>query len=340
MSRPRTQFTTVDGLSIAYQVLGDGPIDLVYAPGWVSNVEYGWESPHYSRFMNNLARFCRLIIFDRRGCGLSDRDIGAPTLEERTEDIRAVMDAVGSERAAIFGVSEGGNMAAVFAATHPERTRALILHGSPAKGSWSPDYPWQIRPEDIDEEIAALRRNWGGPFEMDMAAPSMIDDAAAREWLGAYLRNSTSPNTMEKITRLNAQIDIRDVLPTIAVPSLFLVREADGWCPVDEARYVVGLIPNAELRIFPGRDHLPWYGDQDQLVGEIEEFLTGQRDAPTGEQVLLSVLMTDIVGSTEKAAALGDSEWRMLLDRHNAIVAKRVLPRSAVTSSTRRATVS
>jgi pimeloyl-ACP methyl ester carboxylesterase len=323
MNRPRTHFATTKDVSIAYQVIGDGPLDVVYAHGWVSNIEYAWESPHYARFLTKLGRFCRLIFFDRRGSGLSDREIGAPTVEQRTEDISAVMAAVGSNSAAMLGISEGGNMAAAFAAIYPERSRALVLYGSPAKGSWSPDYPWQIREEEIDDYISQLRRDWGEPFKMDEAAPSMIDDIAAREWFAAYLRQSASPSSLEKITRLNAAIDLREVLPTIRVPSLVVVREQDRWLPVEEAQYVAGLIPGAELKVLSGCDHLPWYGDQDALVGEIEEFLTGQRDLPTGDHVLLSVLMTDIVGSTEKAAALGDSQWRMLLDQHNHIVRRR-----------------
>jgi pimeloyl-ACP methyl ester carboxylesterase/class 3 adenylate cyclase len=324
MQRPRTHFTTVDGLSIAYQVIGEGPLDLVFAHGWVSNIEYAWESPHFARFLRNLSRFCRLIFFDRRGTGLSDREIGAPSVEQRTEDISAVMDAVGSHSAAVMGVSEGGNMAAAFAAMYPERIDALILYGSSAKGSWAPDYPWGMKEEDLDAHIEELRANWGQPFEMDLAAPSMVNDMAAREWFAAYLRHSVTRSSMEKITRLNAKIDMREILPTIHVPTLVMIREHDRWAAVEESRYIASLIPHAACKVLPGEDHLPWYGDQDGLVAEVEEFLTGKRDLPTGEQVLLSVLITDIVGSTEKAAALGDSQWRALLDQHHQIVRRRV----------------
>lgn len=324
VARPETQYTSIGDISIAYQVVGDGPFDLVYAPGWLSNVEFAWESPHYTEFFTKLGRFCRVLIFDKRGTGLSERDVGFPTLEQRTEDITAVLDAVGSKETALFGISEGGNMAAMFAATYPERTRALVLSGTAARGSWAPDYPWRPKLEELDQEIEYVRLNWGKPFNLDQAAPSMANDEAAKQWFGAYLRNSASPKTAELITRLHAQIDIREVLPTISCPTLVINREKDAWGAADEARFIANLIPNSTLKIVPGDDHLPWYGDQDCIIGEIEEFLTGQRERIPSERVLLTVLMTDIVGSTKQVAALGDSKWRSLLDRHDAIVRRHV----------------
>jgi pimeloyl-ACP methyl ester carboxylesterase len=322
--RPETQFAFIGDISIAYQVVGEGSFDLVYAPGWLSNVEYAWESPHYTDFMSKLGRFCRVLIFDKRGTGLSERDVGFPTLEQRAEDITAVLDAVGSDAAALFGLSEGGNMAAMFAATYPERTRALVLSGTAARGSWAADYPWRATPESLNQEIDYVRRNWGQPFNLEEAAPSMAGDDAAKAWFGAFLRQSASPKTAELITRLHAEIDIRAVLPTISCPTLIINRENDAWGPAEEARFVAGLIPNAALKIVPGADHLPWYGDQDRLLGEIEAFLTGKQERRPSERVLLTVLMTDIVGSTERAAALGDSRWRALLDRHDEAVRRRV----------------
>ncbi len=324
MARPQTQYASAGDISIAYQVVGDGPIDLVYAQGWLTNIEYAWESPHYAEFLTKLGRFCSLIFFDKRGTGLSERNVGFPTLEQRTEDIVAVLDAVGSDKAAFFGVSEGGNMSALFAATFPERTHGLVLSGTSARGSWAPDYPCRAYTEQIEEVIAYMRQNWGKSFSLDEAAPSMADNQAAREWWGAYIRNSASPKTAELITRLNAQIDMRDILPTISSPTLIINRENDAWGVADEARYIANLIPNSTLKIVPGADHLPWYGDQDRMVGEIEEFLTGQRDTFSSERVLLTVLLTDIVGSTKRAAALGDSSWRALLDQHDEIVRRRV----------------
>lgn len=324
MAKPQTHYANVGDISIAYQVVGDGPIDLVYAQGWLTNIEYAWESPHYADFLTKLGRFSRLMFFDKRGTGLSERAVGFPTLEQRTEDITAVMDAVGSDKAALFGVSEGGNMSSLFAATYPERTRALVLNGTSAKGSWAPDYPWAPKPEETEQLIAYMRENWGKPFDLVEAAPSMADNEAAREWWGAYIRSAASPKAAELITRLHAQIDIRDILPTISCPTLIVNRENDAWCATGEARLIAKLIPNSTLKIVPGDDHLPWYGDQDQIVGEIEEFLTGQRESASNERVLLTILMTDIVGSTERAATLGDSRWRSLLDQHDEIVRRRV----------------
>ena len=324
MAKPQTQFTNIGDITIAYQVIGDGPIDLLYAQGWLTNIEHAWESPHYADFLTKLSRFSRLIFFDKRGTGLSERDVGVPTLEQRTEDITAVLDAVKSERAALFGVSEGGNMSAMFAATYPDRTQGLVLSGCSARGSWAPDYPWRGKPEAVEEFIDSMRRNWGKPFDLHEAAPSMAGDEAAREWWGAYIRSAASPKTAALITRLNSQMDIRDILPTISCPTLVINRELDAWGETDEARYIARLIPNSTLKIVPGADHLPWYGDQDLLVGEIEEFLIGHRTSLPGERVLLTVLMTDIVGSTERAAELGDSKWRVLLDRHDEIVRRRV----------------
>jgi pimeloyl-ACP methyl ester carboxylesterase/class 3 adenylate cyclase len=324
MGRPETHYANAGDISIAYQLVGGGPFDLLYAQGWLSNIEYAWESPHYAEFLTKLGRFSRLIFFDKRGTGLSDRDVGFPTLEQRTEDITAVLDAVGSQKAAFFGVSEGGNMSALFAATYPERTTALVLYGSSARGSRAPDYPYGFAPESIDQIIASMRQNWGKPFDLHEAAPSMADDEAAKNWWGAYLRNSASPKTAEMITRLNAELDTREILPTINCPTLVINRDDDVWHSPDEARFLADLIPNSTLKIVPGVDHLPWYGDQDNLIGEIQDFLTGQRDTAFTDRVLLTVLMTDIVGSTDKAAVIGDRNWRSLLDQHDAIVRRRV----------------
>jgi len=324
MAKPQTRYAYAGDIAVAYQVIGDGPIDVVYAQGWLSNIEYAWESPHYADFLTKLGRFCRLLFFDKRGTGLSERAVGFPTLEQRTEDITAVMDAAGSDRAALLGVSEGSQMAALFAATYPERTRALVISGGSARGSWTPDYPWRLKPEEIERFVAQIPGNWGKPFELDQAAPSVANDEAVRQWWGAYLRNSASPKIAELITRLNADNDIREVLPAISCPTLVINREDANWGTPDEARYLAARIPNATLKLIPGIDHIVWYGDQDRLIGEIEEFLTGHREVAVSERVLLTVLMTDIVASTEKAASLGDSRWRSLLDRHDAIVRRQV----------------
>ncbi len=321
---PRTLYTKSGDVTIAYQVLGDGPIDLVYAPGWISNVEYGWESPDFARFFKRLSSFCRLILFDKRGTGLSDREVGFPTLEQRTDDIRAVMDAVDSEKATIMGVSEGGNMSALFAATYPERTQAVILYGCGAKGSWAPDYPWRMNQEEIEDYLAEMERDWGLPFDLKDAAPSVADDEAVQKWFAAYLRFSASPRAAMTITRLNFSIDIREVLPSIQAPTLVLCRQGDRWAKIEEARYLAEHIPGAKLVEFPGEDHLPWWGGQDEVVGEIQEFVTGTRESALADRVLLTILMTDIVASTEKASSLGDRRWIELLQQHDATIRRQV----------------
>jgi pimeloyl-ACP methyl ester carboxylesterase len=317
---PRTQYTKSGSASIAYQVLGNGPIDLVYAQGWITHLEYAWENPDYSRFLTRLGMFSRFIRFDRRGMGLSDRDVESLTLEERVDDIRAVMDAIGSERAALFGVSEGGYMSVMFAATHPERTAALVLCGCYAKGSWAPNYPWAKTYEQHEDWIGGLERDWGGPFDLEQAAPSVAKDEAARSWFGAYLRYSASLSAAKALSYQDHAVDIRNVLSAVRVPTLVLHRTGDRWYPLAESRYLAEHIPGAKLVELPGEDHMPWWGDQQRLVGEIQAFLTGDRTIPSMDRVLLTVLVTDIVGSTEKAAAMGDLKWQGLLQSHDAAV--------------------
>ena len=318
---PRTQYTKSGNVSIAYQVSGDGPIDLVYAQGWITNVEYAWENPDYARHLMRLGAFSRVIRFDRRGMGLSDRDVESLTLEERAEDIRAVMDAVGSKKAALLGVSEGGYMAVMFAATHPERSAALVLYGAYAKGGWAPDYPWGLTDEQNKRIwIDNLERDWGGPFGLEHGAPSVANDEAARSWFGAYLRYSASVTATKTLMYQNHAVDIRDLLPAVRVPTLVLHRTGDQWQQLAEGRYLAEHIPGAKLVELPGDDHIPWWGDQDRLIGEIQEFLTGARAIAPTDRVLLTVLVTDIVGSTEKAAAMGDMKWKGLLQSHDAAV--------------------
>ena len=304
--------------------MGDGPIDLLYAAGWLSHVEYAWESPEYARFLNRLARFSRLILFYKRGTGLSDRDTGFPTLEQRSEDIKAVLDAVGSRQAALLGASEGGNMASVFAATYPERVSALVLYGCFARNAWAPDYPWGQTRERLEQSTAALLENWGRPFNLEDAAPSVAGDARIQEWFAAFLRFAASPRAAALFKRLNYEIDIRDVLPTIQAPTLVLQREGDRWTLLAEAQELARRLRQGELRVLPGEDHLPWYGDQDRLLGEIEEFLTGHKSAATTSRALVTVLMLDIVDSTAALAAMGDARWRTVLEQLDATVGRRV----------------
>jgi len=324
LPRPQTQYAKCGDLNIAYQVFGEGPLDLLYAQGWVTNVEYAWESPDYARFLTKLSRFARVIFFDKRGTGMSDRDVGVATLEQRSEDINAVLDTVGSEKAALLGVSEGGAICSVFAATYPERVSQLINYGSRPKYVWSPDYPYGLKPHEIEAEMTSFIENWGGPFPLTTGAPSVANDPAASEWWAAYLRFSASPRAAEQVTRMNYEIDYRNILSAIRVPTLILHREGDLWVPVEHARYIAENIPDAELRILPGDDHLPWYGDQDRLISEIKEFMTGEIVAPSVSRALLTLVFLDIVASTDQLAAMGDERWRSVLEQLDVSVNRRV----------------
>ena len=324
MQRPETRYARCGDVAIAYQVVGDGPTDLLYAQGWLSNVEYAWESPECARFLTSLSRFSRLIFFDKRGTGMSDRNVGFPTLEQRTEDLKAVLDAVGSKQAALFGVSEGGNMTSLFAATHPERVSALVLYGCFARSKRAPDYPWGRTAEEIELEVKSLLEQWGRPFDLDDGAPSIASDPVVQSWFAAYLRFAASPHAAELISRLNYEIDIRAILPAIHVPSLVLHRAGDRWHAAEEGRYLAEHIPGAEFRLLPGDDHIPWYGDQDELIGQVEEFVTGTRTTAKPGRALMTLLMTDIVDSTRTLSAVGDERWRSILEQLDVNVSRRV----------------
>ena len=321
---PRTHYARSGDLNIAYQVLGDGPPDLVYVPGWVSHLEYGWENPIYARFFERLGSFCRLILFDKRGTGLSDRDVGYPTLEERMDDVRAVMDAVGSERAAVLGASEGGSLSILFAATYPERTVALMLFGCFAKRIWSPDYPWAPTRESRQAWFEMLENDWGGETDLSEISPSTIGNQDLQEWFATYCRFGASPRAAMQLGRLNTEIDVRDILPAIHTPTLVLHRSGDKHVLVDEGRYLAGHIPEAKLVELPGDDHPIWASGNDDIADEIEEFLTGVRRGAEPDRKLLTVLFTDIVNSTAKLTELGDLRWKELLGRHDTIVRKQL----------------
>ena len=317
---PRTQYAKSSDVSIAYQVHGEGSVDLVFVQGWLSNLETAWDSPHYARFLNRLASFSRLIRFDRRGMGLSDRDVGNSTLEERADDIRIVMQATGSKRAFILAVSEGGYMASMFAATYPERVMGLIYCGCFAKGARGADYLWGSTAEQIEANIAYRQDTWGEPFDLEGGAPSVAHDELCRRWFGSYLRSAASPGAAAVLSRLHLQIDVRSILPSVTAPTLVLHRTGDRWVGVEEGRYLAERIPGARFVELAGDDHIPFWGDQEPLLGEIAEFVTGTRHSTPTERVLLTVLVTDIIGSTERAAALGDARWKDLLGVHDAAV--------------------
>ena len=316
--QPETKFAQSGEISIAYQEVGAGSLDLLVVPGFISHLEQAWEDPAYSRFLQRLASFSRLILFDKRGTGLSDRIAGIPTLEERMDDVRAVMDATGSKRAALFGISEGGPMSVLFAATYPERVSAMVLYGSIARGYWAPDYPWGPRPDEgFEEWLSGWRKEWGGPYAIETWAPSAADDPRFRQWWAKYLRLGASPSAVINVFRMNAAIDIRDILPSVRVPTLVLHRSRDRAINVEQGRYLAQHIPSATFVELSGDDHLWWVGDSESIVNEIQEFLTGERPAIEPDRVLVTVLITDIVGSTKRAAEMGDRRWRDLLARHD-----------------------
>jgi class 3 adenylate cyclase len=322
VERSETRYARSGDVSIAYQVVGQGPFDLVYVPGWVSNVELMWDEPDYAAFLERLASFSRLIIFDKRGTGLSDPVPldQLPTLEQRMDDVRVVMDAVESDRAALLGHSEGGNMCVLFSATYPDRTTALVLVGCYAKRIRSDDYPWAPAPEDREREIEGIETRWGSPDMLRELVPSKANDEAFERWVGRYLRQSASPKAAAALLRMNTQIDVREVLPAIRVPTILIYRTDDADVHVDEGRYIAERIPGARFVEVPGADHSMWTGDATAILDEIEEFLTGVRRGPEPDRVLATVLFTDVVGSTELATRLGDRAWRDLLGRHHAAV--------------------
>jgi pimeloyl-ACP methyl ester carboxylesterase/DNA-binding winged helix-turn-helix (wHTH) protein/class 3 adenylate cyclase len=319
---PETKYATSGDVNIAYQVVGDAPLDLVFVMGWVSHLEYFWEEPSFARFLTRLASFSRLILFDKRGTGLSDRvpNNELPTLEQRMDDVRAVMEAVGSERAALIGVSEGGPMCSLFAATYPEKTIALVMIGTYAKRICDVDYPWAPSADERQRFYELMQREWGGPVGIDERAPSVADDPHFREWWATYLRMGASPGAALALTKMNAEIDVRNVLPSIRIPTLVIHREGDLCLKVEEGRYVAAQIPGSKYVELPGVDHLPFVGDQDAILDEVEEFLTGVRHAPEYDRVLATVLFTRIVDSAAQAAQVGERRWRDLLERHHAHV--------------------
>ncbi|HEU4386703.1 MAG TPA: alpha/beta fold hydrolase [Blastocatellia bacterium] len=322
---PETRYARSGDLNIAYQVVGDGPLDLVFVMGWVSHLEYFWKEPSFARFLHRLASFSRLILFDKRGTGLSDRVPlnELPTLEQRMDDVRAVMDAVGSERAALCGVSEGGPMCSLFAATYPEKTVALVMIGTYAKRIWDHDYPWAPKLEERREFLQELQHAWGGPVGLAERAPSVAHDPQFSDWWATYLRMGASPGAAVALTRMNAEIDVRHVLPTIRIPSLVIHRSGDQCLKVEEGRYVARQIPGARFVELPGADHLPFVGDQEEITGEIERFLTGVRDTLVPDTILATVLCAQLASSDE-TAAVASPDSKETSARYNAMVERQV----------------
>jgi class 3 adenylate cyclase len=314
--QPETRYAKSGDVHVAYQVFGEGSVDLVFVPGFISNIEHYWDDPGYARWLHRLARFTRVISFDKRGTGLSDRVNTMPGMDDRMDDVRAVMDAVGSRNAVIFGVSEGGSLAALFAATYPERCRALVLYGAFAQfRDWLPSR------ERLQGFFEYVETQWGTGSNLPIWAPSRKSDEAFKSWFARRERLGASPAAVIALMQMNSEIDISGILHTIRVPTLVIHRSDDIAISVEGGRALAKHIPNARLIELPGQDHLPYVGENaDQIVDEIEEFVTGTTAEYEPDRVLATVLFTDIVNSTQSASEMGDRAWRTLLERHDGLV--------------------
>jgi pimeloyl-ACP methyl ester carboxylesterase/DNA-binding CsgD family transcriptional regulator/class 3 adenylate cyclase len=309
-------------VNIAFQVVGEGPIDLVLVLGWVSHLAYVWELPAVATFLNRLASFSRLILFDKRGCGMSDRVHPLPTMEQRMDDVRAVMDAAGSERAAVMGISEGGVMSALFAATYPERTAGLIIDGSYPSALIRPGYPWGYTEDRLEIAIGQVKETWGKVIGMERYAASQVDNPAVANWWAMFMQMSASPGDAEDLLRMNTHIDIRNILPAIRVPTLVIHANRDRVAPIEAGRYFAEHIPGAKLLELDSIDHWPYFGDADLVIGEVQQFLTGARSGPAPETMLATVLCTNVTQAGAHAVWLGDKQWNQLVDRHHDVVRK------------------
>jgi class 3 adenylate cyclase len=321
VTTPPIRYAENGDVHIAYQVVGDGSLDLVCVMGAITNLNVLWDDPEYRRFCERLASFSRLILFDKRGMGLSDR-VRAGTLEERMDDVRAILDDIGSKSAVLMGVSEGGPMSVLFAATYPERTRAVVLCGAEVKEETTEDWPWG---EDTREgfeagmDVNQVVARWGQGGGIDFYAPSRAGDERLRRFAGRLQVESASPHDAIAFMRMAFEIDVRSVVPAVKTPALIVHRVDDRVCHVENARWLSRNLEGSRYVELPGNDHLPWI-DGDDILDEIQEFLTGVREPAEPDRVLATVLFTDVVGSTERARELGDRRWRDLLDRHNEIV--------------------
>jgi class 3 adenylate cyclase len=321
---PRVRYVKSSGVSIAWSQVGEGPRDLAFVPGFVSHQEVLWEEPRVARFFERLASFSRVILWDKREQGLSDRTGQPPTLEDSMDDLRAVLDAAASPRPTLFGISEGGPMELLFAATYPDRVDRLVVYGSYARLLAAPDFAAGMPGEAYQRFCDRLIAEWGGPVLLRAFAPTLGDDARASAWWGRLLRSGASPRSAGDLLDLYRQIDVRDVLPAIRVPTLVLHRRDDRLILARQGRYLAEHIADARYVELEGRDHLAFAGDTDALLDEIEAFATGSRPRRRPNRILATVLFEDIVDSTRRAADLGDRRWRGLLDAHGAVVEEAV----------------
>jgi len=321
---PKTKYARSGDVHIAYQITGNGPFDVVWAPGTMSHLDLDWEIPQRALFFERFSQFCRLIRFDKRGTGLSDRPVKMATLEERTDDIRAVMDDVGIERANIFGVSEGGSMACLFAATYPERVNSLLVWGAQARWIGSPDHPWGQTQEQHDQMIAMIDEDWPSFDYVTGPGAGVGKDAdpAFIESISRYMRAAANPSAVRAYEQMNGQIDTRPILPSIQAPTLVMNRAGDPCANVEAARDMASRIPGAKFKEYPGDSHSMMLDDMETVLSDIQEFITGERPIDSSDRVLATVLFLDIASSTERAAELGDTPWRNLLNSYYAIVRK------------------
>ena len=317
---PETRYAKSGDVNIAYQVVGEGDVDLVFVPGWVSHIEYAWEEPTFRPFLERLASFARLILLDRRGTGLSDPIEQLPTLEERMDDLVAVMDAAGSERAFLMGISESGPMCILFAATYPKRAAGLVLCNTFARNVWSEDHPWAPPVAAYEGFRHSIDGSWGTGLTPVAFAPSRAhDEAFVRSW-ARFERRAVSKGGMRKIIDMVLDTDVRHVLPSLRVPTLVVHRTGDPWIRVEGGRYLAEHIPGAKIVEVPGVDHYPWVGDSDAILDEVQHFVSGSRRGAEPDRVLATVLFVDIVDSTRHLAAQGDRRWRDLLAQFYAIL--------------------
>jgi pimeloyl-ACP methyl ester carboxylesterase/class 3 adenylate cyclase len=320
METIRTQYAKSGDVHIAYQVFGEGDVDLVFAPGFVSHIENYWDEPGLARWLKRLGSFTRVIMFDKRGTGLSDRVSELPGLDERIDDVHCIMDHVGIQRAAIFGVSEGGSLSTLFAATHPDRTLALILYGAFARFS-----DWFPTQETLDTFYQYVDNYWGSGASLPIWSPTKQDDPVFQQWWGKFERLGASPGAANKLMQMNSQIDISDILPTVNVPTLVIHRRDDINVSVEGGRMLARDIPGAKYVELSGNDHLPMVGENsDQILDEIAHFLTGEHQPVDTDRILATVLFTDIVDSTKHLAQKGDQQWRHLLASHNTMVERQI----------------